>query len=551
MAITFNTNKILSVAPKQNNPDLIAKAMQQPKLPQVNSYGGALKSQYDKYSVPQVSSAPKNPNTANIATGVVPQVNSSGGNSYIAAAMNKQIGNTNNYSGSNSYGGNGIGVRNSLINAGFDGSKIGWDGQNVTYGGVPIVKPDYIGSDDRSYSNTQNIISGMNKAFGGRDEMLDVTGAATGQGLSNLVEYGADGSVTIGGQPISNVVIMNGQAYAPRSAINAAMASFRQNSGYRNEGDVYDDYSKKNSQKAESLANKLGNYKSFKYDPADDIAYKVYQEQYRKNADEAFRDTYGRLANRMGGYANSAAMAVASQAYAKEMNKMNEVIPSLVNDAYGRYSDDYSRLDNYTQNYYGTPKSNLNTELDAYSRKADRIERATQANEERNRYNNEWNYIKQQYDLNIEQARQQIEANNALAPYQKEEAILKLQDAYYDLEQKIKYGEIKTQTELERSLAEIDYIRSQAGVNTSNANYTNVKASLEPSKVQSQIAVDNSTVTKNNAAAQKSLTSSSGTNYFLDALKSAESGYTPAPTGQQLLNNNNIISNWNWDKSKK
>lgn len=513
---------------KQNDTDLIGKSIMQSKLPNVNSYGGALKEKYGQYAVPQTV---KNPNTANIATGAVPVSSTSGGNNYISAAMNNYSGNTNNYSGSNAFGANNIPTRDIMVKAGFDNNKIGWDGKNVTYGGKAVIAPDSV-VDGKSYSNTQNIISGINKAYGGNDEMLDVTGATTGQGISNLVEYGADGMVTVGGQPISNVVIMDGQAYAPRSAINAAIKNFRQNSGYKNEGDVYGEFISKNGAEADRLSDRLKNYDKFDYDPGKDVVYQVYQQQYKKNADDAFRDTYGRLANRMGGYANSAAMAVASQAYANQINKINEAIPELARDAYSRYSDDYNRLNDYTQSYYGTPRSNLGVALDAYGATANRIDKSTLANEDRSRYNKEWNLKSRQLEQQIAAAEWQLEYDKSLTPVQKE--ILQEQIRRAKLENDWYVADISSQ--IANRNANTDYTRVISdwyGPKTSaDVNYTNVKSSLEPTKVKSQVAVNNSTVEKNKAAAKKDAVKAASTSAspYSDILKNAVNSYNSQPT---------------------
>ena len=95
-----------------------------------------------------------------------------------------------------------------------------------------------------------------------------------------------------------------------------------------------------------SLLEKYLTPKEFKYDPATDPSYKAYEGMYTRAGEEAFEDTIGRLSAMTGGRPSSWAVSSASQAKNQYMEDLQNVIPVLEQQAYGRHQDAYTNLAN-------------------------------------------------------------------------------------------------------------------------------------------------------------------------------------------------------------
>lgn len=110
------------------------------------------------------------------------------------------------------------------------------------------------------------------------------------------------------------------------------------------------DYQSQYTDKISSVLDEILNGEDFSYtgkDMMNDDLYKMYADQYKRNADLAMRDTMGNAAALSGGYGSSYAAAVGQQAYDNTMANMNDIALDLYNLAYQRYSD--NRADRYNQ----------------------------------------------------------------------------------------------------------------------------------------------------------------------------------------------------------
>jgi len=87
--------------------------------------------------------------------------------------------------------------------------------------------------------------------------------------------------------------------------------------------------------------NAVLNPETFSYDLYSDPMYKQYREQYTREGDRAMRDTYGQVAARTGGLGSSYAATAAAQADQYYLSKLNDVIPTLYQQAYNRYLQEY------------------------------------------------------------------------------------------------------------------------------------------------------------------------------------------------------------------
>lgn len=103
------------------------------------------------------------------------------------------------------------------------------------------------------------------------------------------------------------------------------------------------DYSSQYTDQINSALDKLLNRSEFSYNPAKDPAYTAYSNQYTRAGQRAMEDTMGSFASMTGGLPSSAAVSAGQQAQNLFMSEMTGVIPELMQAAYGRYSDDYSR----------------------------------------------------------------------------------------------------------------------------------------------------------------------------------------------------------------
>lgn len=256
-------------------------------------------------------------------------------------------------------------VRDLLVKNGFDNEKIGWDGEMVTYDGIPMIHPD-ANVDGRTFTNPESYTAQMNdfyKKTGSDDELVGVTKYTAGQlGLSGALTYNEDGSmVMLGGERINGVVNMNGKAYAPRSEINKAVEQFKNSAGLKTNEEMVKaamaDTADK-SRRYESLADEYANGE-FEYNPADDNVFQAVSDEYRKLAQMAYDDTYAQQAARTGGYGNSMATTSSALAYQKMLDSLAMQLPEYADRAENRYESRYDKIQDAASRYGSTLDRNL------------------------------------------------------------------------------------------------------------------------------------------------------------------------------------------------
>lgn len=296
----------------------------------------------------------------------------------------------NNSSVRNNFTSGNLGVRDAMTALGYDNDKIGWDGKNVTYDGNYFITPDK-NEEGTTKTNTGAFLSAVNdynKRIGVNDDVVGVTSYVAGDtGLSNLVTYGQDGAVMVGGVPIKNTVIIDGKAYVRQSDANNAIKKFKQNTGYKTNSELIEEALKDTETHADYYAKKFNDFKEFEYVPEKDPAYLSYKDAYTRAAEDAYDDIYGQMAARTGGYTNSAAVTAAARAYLDHMDELGDRIPELMQSAYGRYSNDYDRIIN-GMNMYGTPLERAMMMSNAEEKDNNLIQLALDKNYERDNNNN-------------------------------------------------------------------------------------------------------------------------------------------------------------------
>lgn len=82
------------------------------------------------------------------------------------------------------------------------------------------------------------------------------------------------------------------------------------------------------------------------WDKKTDPSYQAYRKEYLREADRTMEDTLGAYAQNTGGIAGSAAITAASQAADYYKSQLNDKIPELYENAYGRYLNDVANQQN-------------------------------------------------------------------------------------------------------------------------------------------------------------------------------------------------------------
>ena len=320
----------------------------------------------------------------------------------------------------NNFDSNNVLIRDGLNSFGFDNNAIGYDGTNVTYNGKSIMTPTE-NVDGVTKIDAKGFIDGVNKynkEQGIDDYIVDVTSyAGATSRLPNAVEYHDNGNVTVGGFPIENVVIIDGNSYAPKSAIEAAVNKLKQSTGYTTHMELANKHLADTREKADMYMNKIDNYAPFAYDPATDPIYKAYAAMYERNANAAHENTLHINNARTGGYANSAAMVAGNQAYYKHMAELADRVPQFEANAYNRYMDQYNMLWKGLE-AYGSPYDRYKLAADAADSDFDALQKAFEANQKRNIDNRDFNYkvYKDEKEFDYNAWLDQWEMENLLMP---------------------------------------------------------------------------------------------------------------------------------------
>lgn len=94
----------------------------------------------------------------------------------------------------------------------------------------------------------------------------------------------------------------------------------------------------------EDILGEIGNYGPFEYDLMDDPMYQQYRDQYIREGKRAMEDTAAQTAAMTGGYGSTYGATAAQQSYDRYLEGLNDVVPQLEQNAYGRYRDELGDL---------------------------------------------------------------------------------------------------------------------------------------------------------------------------------------------------------------
>ena len=288
-----------------------------------------------------------------------------------------------------------VGIRATLNNMGVDNNRIGYDESsgNVTLDGNFFMKPEWMddnrgisyASEDairRQYARYQN----QNK----RDPAVKVsdyyTNMAGQYGLTADSLGYSNGTVTIGGVPVDYYYTdETGKAWAPASAVQNATMQYINSVGLQSPNDLLDQYNDQYLAPIQDMLYGLSHQRPFTYNPANDPVYAAYAQVYRTEGNRASQDAMANYAVNTGGYTNSAAATAGAMANQYYANLLASQIPTLAQQAYQRYSDQYNRQLNLTGTMLNLYKSAYQNAAAANTQTLENINNAAASNTERDR----------------------------------------------------------------------------------------------------------------------------------------------------------------------
>ena len=307
----------------------------------------------------------------------------------------------------------GVGIRSGLVDMGYDNSRIGWDGANVTLDGKQFITPDSV-VDGTSYTSKDKLYSAVNDAVRAEGDSLQAaTDFAAGKGVSNGVQYLGNGMISVFGQQIKPVTITDdGKAIVRTSDLESIYGNWKQQSGYKTGADVFNQTQDKYGSMIDKALSDVMNRKAWEYDIENDEAYKAYRDMYTREGNRAMEDAIASMSGQTGGYVNSAALTAGGQAQNYYMQQLADRIPELQANDYNRYLGEQELLrraldavvgvsDDYYSKLYETSRADRNA-----------INSAFDTNYNRNVTEREWQDAHAQNEQSLALSRQQQALND-------------------------------------------------------------------------------------------------------------------------------------------
>lgn len=243
-----------------------------------------------------------------------------------------------------------VGIRATLNNMGFANDRIGYNEKDgtVTLDNRTLLKPSYL--DDNagvSYASEKDIQKSLVNYYQDSNNPIvrvsDAYASAAGKyGLSaDALTYG-NGTVSIGGTPLDILYIDGeGKSWAWQKNVEDSVSAYADASDVKSPTALAESYRKQYLSDAMDLMENLQNREAFSYDPDSDPVYQAYKNKYLLEGERASRDAMANYSALTGGYANSAAATAAAQAELYYARYLTDTIPTLAQQAYERYNDQY------------------------------------------------------------------------------------------------------------------------------------------------------------------------------------------------------------------
>lgn len=133
-----------------------------------------------------------------------------------------------------------------------------------------------------------------------------------------------------------------------------------------------------------NLYNQMANREKFSYDFNKDAMYRMYKDNYIAQGKKAMEDTIGTASALTGGYASSYSQTAGQQTYQNYLQKLNDMIMTLRNNAKEEYDDEGNRLNNLfslANTMYGNDWNKYRAAVSDYQ--SDRSYHQAQANADR------------------------------------------------------------------------------------------------------------------------------------------------------------------------
>lgn len=272
--------------------------------------------------------------------------------------------------------------------------------------------------------------NGQDSSFGNRKKLAEQYGIQgyTGTAAQNNQLLGSLQAKT----PAPQNVQQNTQKTVTSQKTRTAYTPSKTVTDYQNkvqslERNEPDDFDSRYDGMIQDILGDIMNRPDFSYtgkDMANDDLYKMYRDQYIRNADRAMRDTMGAASALSGGYGNSYAASVAQQAYNNQIAGLNDKALDFYDRAYQRYQDAGQDLYNQIGLVTGLDDRDYNRYRDEVS---DYFANRDYYN---NRYNQEYGYDYGRYQDNTayeqwleEMQFQKDQAAQAQANWEKEFAL--------------------------------------------------------------------------------------------------------------------------------
>lgn len=125
------------------------------------------------------------------------------------------------------------------------------------------------------------------------------------------------------------------------------------------------EYTDKYGAHIDKLVNNILNKKDFSYDLESDPSYQAYKAQALREGQKAMQNVLAEQSQYAGGN-NSYAVSAASQAQNNYLSKLNDVVPALYENAYGRYMTDIQNDRNNLNTLLGAQNNDFNKYLNEY-----------------------------------------------------------------------------------------------------------------------------------------------------------------------------------------
>lgn len=174
-------------------------------------------------------------------------------------------------------------------------------------------------------------------------EQLNANGAnltvdgVYGQNTANAVrQYQSANGLSVDGiAGVNTMAKLNGTASASGTAQPAQKTTAQILAEY--EANRPADYASQYQAKIDTILGQINDRQPFRYDFSTDPMYRMYEEKYQQQGKKAMEDTMARANANSGGYGSSYAQAVGQQTYDSYLTNLNDIIPTLQNEAYQQY----------------------------------------------------------------------------------------------------------------------------------------------------------------------------------------------------------------------